>query len=72
MTILKFIYSAVAFVIKAVVIMQKRKETSFTFRSHVWDRGKSVGITVRFLLGAWIIILFVVSVGSVLNAFFFL
>ena len=39
----------------------KRKETSFTFRSHVWDRGKSVGITVRFLLGAWIIILFVVS-----------
>lgn len=51
--------------------MQKRKETSFTFRSHVWDRGKSVGITVRFLLGAWIIILFVVSSWQRAECFFF-
>ena len=41
--------------------MQKRKEVSFTVRSHAWDGGKNLGITVRFLLGPRIVILFVVS-----------
>ena len=41
--------------------MQKRKEISFTICSHAWDGGKNLGITVGVLLGAWIIILFVVS-----------
>ena len=52
--------------------MQKRKEISFTIRSHAWDGGKNLGITVKFLWVPGLLFCSLSLVGSVLNAFFFL
>lgn len=51
--------------------MQKRKEISFTIRSHAWDGGKNLGITVKFLWVPGLLFCSLSLVGSVLIAFFF-